>query len=328
MKKTSHLLPLLGIAAILFFLASCRKAEADPETVLGSKSAPVHQGPSSDSSAHPPVVLITDSSKLPPPVQPKAPLPQQQATQQSSSCPSLPIYGDTIIYPQPTNGSDYIVNPVNNPGAGKFLSWPVGMVLDSVTGSIDVTASETGMKYIIGYVKSGTTDTCLSYLTIGGAAYADSVYVLNENEDYAVPYFEANPTDLNLCQTTNACHFDVTGSAAKMHVIVNPTTGAIDLAKTLNGTGGLSGLLGGAFGLLPVNGQTLLTDIYYQIGDDPSNNALQHITVQLVYYDQSSLLNIGLLNNIINRVDNLTSGNPISTSTNPRPPLVVIVRHN
>jgi hypothetical protein len=328
MKKTSHLLPLLGIAAILLFLASCRKTETDPETVLGTKSAPVHQGAGSDSSAHPPVVLITDTSKLPPPVQPKAPLPQQQAAQQSSSCPSLPIYGDTIIYPQPTNGSDYVVNPVNNPGAGKFLSWPVGMVQDSVTGAIDVTASETGMKYIIGFVKSGTTDTCLSYLTIGGAAYADSVYVLNENEKTAWPYFEANPTDVNLCQNGNKCQFDVTGSAAKMHVIVDKNTGMIDLDKTLNGTGGLSGLLGGAFGLLPVNGQTLLTDIYYQLGDDPSNNALQHIQVQLVYYDQSSLLNIGLLNDIVNKVDNLTSGNPISTTTNPRPPLVVIVRHN
>jgi hypothetical protein len=268
------------------------------------------------------VVLITDTQSIAPPAQPVAPLPQTQAPQ--SSCPVLPIYGDTIVYPQPTSGSDYIINPVNNPGSGKYLSWPVGMVLDSTTGAIDLTASETGLKYIIGFVKSGTTDTCLSYLTIGGAAYADSVYVLTEGEDYAVPYFEANPTDLNLCQTSNACSFDVTGSAAAMHVIVNTSTGAINLEKTLNGTG----LLGGAFGILPINGQTITTDIYYKIGDDPSNNALQHIAVQFVYYDDTQLINIGLLNNIITKLDNLTSGNEISTTSNPRPPLVVIVRHN
>jgi hypothetical protein len=318
MKKKLHLLSLMGLAFLLI-LASCRKSDpSDPSTILG----PLRLAPAHDSSYQPPLVLITDT-EIAPPAQPKAPLPQEQAPQ--SSCPVLPIYGDTIIYPQPTNGSDYIVNPVNNPGAGKYLAWPVGMALDSASGRIDVTASETGLKYIVGFVASGTTDTCLSYLTIGGAAYADSVYVLSTGASNAQPYFEANPTDLTLCQTSNACSFDVTGSAAAQHVIVNKSTGVIDLEKTLNGT--LLGL-GGAFGILPVNGQTITTDIYYKIGDDPSNNALQHIAVQFVYYDSEQLINIGLLNNILTKLDNLTSGNEISTTSNPRPPLVVIVRHN
>jgi hypothetical protein len=111
-------------------------------------------------------------------------------------------------------------------------------------------------------------------------------------------------------------------------VVVNKTTGAINLEQTLNGPPGLGGLLGGAFGILPVNGQTITTTIYYKIGDDPSNNALQNISVQLVYYDQTSLINGGLLGTVLNRLDELTSGNVISTTTNPRPPLVVIVRHN
>jgi hypothetical protein len=315
MKKTSHLLPLLGIA-VLLFLASCRKTESDPVYNPGpTRSAP------QDSIYDPPKVFF-DPASIAPGTQAASPPTQQQA-----SCPSLPIYGDTIIYPQPTNGSDYFVNPVNNPGPGKYLSWPAGMVLDSASGAIDVTASETGMKYIIGFVASGTTDTCRSYLNIGGAAYTDSVHVLSLGQTTAAPYFEANPTDLNLCQTSNACQFDVTGSAAKMKVIVNKSTGVIDLQKTLNGTG-LLGVLGGAFGILPVNGQSITTDIYYKIGDDPSHNALQKISVQFVYYDKTSLINGGLLGNLITKLDNLTSGNPISTTSNPRPPLVVIVRHN
>src|SRR5580692_3304222 len=319
MKKQLNLMTLssLGLATLLI-LASCEKSTSDLDITPG--------GPRSAPGYNPPVVLITDSSEIAPPAQPKAPLPAETAPQ--NSCPSLPIYGDTIIYPQPTHGSDYIVNPVNNPGAGKYLAWPVGMVLDSTTGAIDVTASQTGMKYILGFVASGTTDTCLSYLTIGGAAYADSVYVLSENEDYAVPYFEANPNDLTLCQTSNACSFDVTGSAAAQHVVVNKSTGAINLEQTLNGPPGLGGLLGGAFGILPVNGQTITTTIYYKIGDDPSNNALQNISVQFVYYDKTALINGGLLGTVLTRLDELTSGNVISTSTNPRPPLVVIVRHN
>ncbi|HEV3326816.1 MAG TPA: hypothetical protein VG052_14460 [Puia sp.] len=318
MKKNLDLLPLLGLATLLF-LGACEKSVPATDPNL----APLRLAPSKSLPADSiPVVLITDSA-IPPPVKPKAPIPQQTAPQ--NSCPALPIYGDTIVYPQPTSGTDYIINPVNNPGQGKYLSWPVGMVIDSVTGAIDLTASETGMKYVIGFVKSGTTDTCLSSLIVGGAAYADSVYVLSQNQDYAVPYYDANPDLLSVCNTGNGCSFDVTGSAAKMKVIVNKSTGAIDLAKTLNGTSLLS--LGGAFGLLPVNGQTITTTIYYRV-NDPSNKALQSISVQLVYYDSKSLINIGLLNNVLNKLDNLISGNPISLSTNPRPPLVVIVRHN
>ncbi|HTR29237.1 MAG TPA: hypothetical protein VMH27_08200 [Puia sp.] len=315
MKKQLNLISLLGLATLLI-LTACRKTENDPAYNLGSTR------PAPQDSVYDPPKVFFDPATIAPGTQPGSPLTQQQA-----SCPSLPIYGDTIIYPQPTNGSDYFVNPVNNPGSGKYLSWPVGMVIDSVSGAIDVTASETGMKYIIGFVASGTTDTCRSYLTIGGAAYTDSVHVLSLGQTTAAPYFEANPTDLNLCQTSNACQFDVTGSAAKMKVIVNKSTGVIDLQKTLNGTG-LLGVLGGAFGILPVNGQSVTTDIYYKIGDDPSHNALQKISVQLVYYDNTSLINGGLLGNIVTKLDNLTSGNPISTSSNPRPPLVVIVRHN
>jgi hypothetical protein len=321
MKKNIRLYPLLALA-LLSFLFSCRKDITETDATIGSlRSSPL--GPAD--SAIQQVVLITDSQFTAPPVLPPAPMPQQSAPQNQNVCSALPIYGDTIIFPQPVSGPDYIVTPVNNPGPGKYLSWPVGMVIDSTTGAIDLTASETGLKYAIGFVPSGTTDTCLSTLVIGGADYADSVYVLSEGETNALPYFDGNPDLLNVCATGNGCTFDVTGSAAAMKVIVNTSTGVIDLEKTLNGTSLLS--LGGAFGLVPVSGQTITTTIYYKL-NDPSNDALQNISVQLVYYDSKSLINIGLLNTVLTKLDNLVSGNMISTSVNPRPPLVVIVRHN
>jgi hypothetical protein len=106
-------------------------------------------------------------------------------------------------------------------------------------------------------------------------------------------------------------------------VIVSTSTGIIDLEKTLNGTG----LLGGAFGLLPVNGSTLTTTIYYKLNDG-SNDALQSISVQLEYYDSESSISGGLLSGVVLKLDNLLSGNLISTSANPRPPLVIITRRN
>ncbi|HVU58894.1 MAG TPA: hypothetical protein VHD83_27725 [Puia sp.] len=304
--------PYLWAVVLLLTSASCQK-------VMTTKNSPSQDstgGPSTrpspgklDSISHPP--SDTGNTILPPlPV--STPL---------GGCSVDPIYGDTIIFPQPTaNGQDYIVYPVNSPGTGKYFAWPQGMVIDPNTGAINLTKSETGMLYAIGFVKDGTTDTCLQRLVVGGAAYMDSVYVLASGADAAAPYFEANPYLPSICQG-NGCTFDVTGSAAQKKVIVDQTTGIIDLKKTLNGTG----LLGGAFGLLPISGSSVTADIYYKL-NDPSNQALQHIAVQIEYYDSKALISGGLLGAILNKVNNLTSGNLISNYANPRPPLIIIVR--
>ncbi len=300
MKKNNHLYPILGLTLLLTALA-CNKSAMDAKSLLYTQT--LH-----DSSQ---LVVKADSQSTKRVPFPQAPL---------SGCSYSPIYGDSIIFPQPANGQDYVVSPVNSPGLGKYLSWPEGMVIDSITGAIDVTKSQTGMRYAIGFVKSGTTDTCLSTLIIGGADYVDSVYVLAEGDTTASPYYDANPYLSSVC-SGNGCSFDVTGSAASQKVIVNTSTGVIDLQKTLNG----SGVLGGAFGLLPLNGKTVTTTIYYRL-NDPSNNALQHIDVQIAYYNSKSQINTGLLNNLGAELDNLLSFQLLSLTFNPRPPLIIIVR--
>ena len=310
MKKNIQIYPAFVLILALFFWACQKTAVIYPSSL---SSDHIHMG---YDTAH--LAIISNDSQYIPPAQPKAPFPQAPL----NACLLAPIYGDTIIYPQPTSGSDYIMNVVNSPGAGKYLSWPVGMVIDSVSGAIDVTASQTGLQYAVGFVKNGTTDTCLQTLVIGGASYEDSVYYIAEGQTNAFPYFEANPNLVNTCATGNGCSFDVTGSAAKIGVAVNTSTGVINLQQTLNG--GLLGL-GGAFGLLPQNGSTVTATIYYKL-NDPSNFALQNIQVQLVYYDQATLINSGLLSTVLLKLDNLLSGHLIDNSANPRPPLVVIVR--
>lgn len=310
MKKYAY--PLL--ACMIFFTAiSCRKEVSNAEQGRQPQGSSNRPSPGAhDTTATPPVV---DSTTVHPPFPVNTPV-------VTSACSFLPIYGDTIIYPQPTSGQDYIFNVVNSPGTGKYFSWPEGMVIDPNTGAIDLTRSETGLKYAIGFVKDGTTDTCLSTLVVGGAAYMDSVYILDNGQLKALPYFDADPALANVC-AGGGCTFDVNGTAASQKVIVNQTTGAIDLQKTLNGT--LLGL-GGAFGLLPVNGSSITTNIYYRL-NDPSNSALQHIAVQLQFFDHKSGIGAGLLGNILNKVNNLLSGNLISNYANPRPPLIIIVRH-
>jgi hypothetical protein len=87
----------------------------------------------------------------------------------------------------------------------------------------------------------------------------------------------------------------------------------------------VQGLLGGAFGLLPVNGSSFTQAIYYKLNDG-SNEALENISVQFVYYDSKSAVPAGVIGGVVNILNNLLSGNILSTSTNPRPPLVIITR--
>jgi len=314
MKK----LILAGSILVLLFCA-CRKNLSDPDTqTQTSTTNPPVQPPPHDttrvSSPNP-----ADTTVIP--------FPQQTAAAQAPapSCALSPLYGDSIIYVEPTNGSDYIVFPVNATGQGRYFSWPVGMTIDQNTGAINLSKSETGLKYMIGFIKNGSTDTCLSTLIVGGASYADSVYVLASGANTAIPYFEADPFLTNTCASGNGCAFDINNIAANSKVIVNKQTGVIDLQKTLNGS--LLGL-GGAFGLLPTNGSSVTTTIYYKV-NDPSNLAVQHIDVQLVYYDTKAALqngNPGLLSGIVNKLNNLLAGHMISYQANPRPPLIVIVR--
>lgn len=313
---------LVGLTLVLIICA-CRK-NVSSEWALQPR---LNSQPPHDTTRKPPTdTSKADTTKPKVPVDTSKVLPPYPSSSASAppapSCPLAPIYGDTIIFTQPTNGADYIVNPVNNPGQGKYFAWPQGMVIDVNTGAIDLTKSETGMKYAIGFVPKGSTDTCLSTLVVGGADYMDSIYVLSTGATTAAPYFEANPYLPSIC-TGNACTFDVNGTAANNKVIVNTSTGVIDLQQTLNG-----GLLGGAFGLIPQNGSSITVPIYYKL-NDPSNSALEHINVQLVYYNTKADItnsNPSLVSGILNAVNNLLAGHLISNMANPRPPLIVIVR--
>ena len=256
-------------------------------------------------------------------ISPQPPLPQV-TTNVSNACPALPIYGDSVVYIQPTSGQDATLTPVNNPGTGQYFSWPAGMVINRNTGAIDLTQSETGMRYVIGFVPAGTTDTCLSTLIIGGASYYDSVYTETNGSVKAVPYFDADPALGSNCGGQgdgSGCKFDVTGSAQSAGVFVNNSSGEIDLQKTLNGQGNK----GGVFGSNPTDGQTATVTFYYQLKHG-SNNALEHIDVQFMYYSSASSIPAGLMNSLTSKLNNALNGLLISNSTNPRPPLIIIVR--
>jgi hypothetical protein len=250
--------------------------------------------------------------------------PQQIMT----GCPGAPNYGDSIIFLQPST-ADYIVAPINHPDTGTYFAWPQGMVIDINTGAINVSKSEGGLRYNIGYVKKGTSDTCLQTLILAGVSYEDSLYVLNSNQYFAQPYFNADPNLTSICNSSNGpggntCAFDVNGQAASQHIIIDHNTGIIDLKHTANL----------AFGLIPLNGTTVTTTMSYQLNDN-SNMAPQNITLQFVYYNKKSDVPAALLSLVTDKLNkvldqllliNLPGSSSQQKAGNPRPPIIIVTR--
>jgi hypothetical protein len=247
------------------------------------------------------------------------------------TCAYPPDYGDSIIYTKykgPNN--DYTIKPKNDTVAGKFFAWPQGLVIDSATGEINVTQSETGERYNIGFIKQGTQDTCVSQLIIAGVTYIDSIYVLDKNDTLAKPIYNANPNTPPVCDNSadddyppfgqgNAkCYFDDGGAANGKGVKVRTVSGIINLKKTITD--------GTAFGTTtPVNGQSTNVKIQYRL-NDASSKAMQQINVQLVYYENLSDVPTSLQNEISTKRQNFFDFRIVNGK--PRPPLLLIVLHN
>jgi hypothetical protein len=299
----------LATVLLITSLVACKK-NLDPTTPAGNGN-----GTGVQDTTH--AVVKTDTTAVS--------YPQNKLTK----CPGAPDYGDSIIYVQPSS-ADYIITPINHPDTGTYMAWPQGMVIDKNTGAINVTKSEGGLRYNIGFVKKGTTDTCLQTLILGGVSYEDSLYILNNDQRYAQPYFDADPTLTSVCDPSNGpggntCAFDINGKASSQHVIIDHNTGVIDLKKTASL----------AFGLIPLNGTTVTTTMAYQV-NDKSNMAPQQITLTFIYYNKKSDVPADLLAMVSAKLNKILgqlllinlpgAASQQMKSGNPRPPIIIVTR--
>jgi hypothetical protein len=247
----------------------------------------------------------------------------------SSTCPNAPNYGDSIVYLQPKVSGNYTVQPVNNVGvAGTYFSWPEGLDIDKTTGVIDVSNSETGVRYKIGFVKKNTTDTCVSQLIVGGLTYLDAIYVLDQNDTLAKPVFNANPLAGAPCDASddsdypdnngngnNKCVFDDDSPGNKANdqkLRVRTKSGFINLKKSV---------ADGLFGPNLKNGDSKKVKIMYRLNDS-SKKAQQKITVQVIYYDKVSNIPTSLKQEINSKRTSMLSYQIVNGK--PRPPYLLI----
>ena len=274
---------------------------------------------------------------------PPAPFPQIN----TFDCPNAPDYGDSIICPKNGNSpKDYKISPINNPGSGKYYAWPAGIVIDQNTGEINVTQSETGLRYIIGFIKDGSKDTCLKEIVLGGVTYVDSIYVLENNDTLALPHFNANPVPTSVCDDSgdddypgmsggmghgnDKCEFDDDDDADggggpepppgqranDQKVRVRTISGIINLKKSIDD---------GVFGDNPQNGDEKTVTIWYRL-NDCSKKRLRKLNVKLIYYDKVSDIPQSVKDDIHNKREQFMQTRVITPNGKPRPPQIIITR--
>jgi len=175
------------------------------------------------------------------------------------------LYGDSVFYVR--NANDYFINPSVSQ-QGTFIGFPDGLDLDQNTGAINVNKSETGLKYKVSFVASGSTDTISSYIIISGINYADKIYNLSSGDSIAAPVYNAN---FNMAPPGgNADVFDETSGCKNAGIMIGSTDGIINLAQTVRNQG-------------IDTGATAQVKLAYRI-NDASGKALNGLEMKIYFY--------------------------------------------
>lgn len=248
------------------------------------------------------------------------------------SCTDL-SYADTVFYLREQQ-EDYIVSPVKAV-TGIYGAFPAGLRINPVNGDINVTKSETGLRYKVFHIRLGTNDTCSRYVTISGVDYRSSLFVLSRNDTLLRPIYNGRSylempcagSSSNPNVSSTNCDFDngdpVTGQQlSSQGIAIDRSNGNINLKRTVQN---------GLFGISPVNGTARIFRLYYRI-NDASKKALNHMDVKFIYYDKLTNVPNTLITRIRTQNARLAApgkgGAPsvgyATTDTGGRPPDIVV----
>ena len=223
-------------------------------------------------------------------------------------------YGDSIIFLKPAAG-DYIVTPVET-SPGVYTGFPEGIEIDDITGAINVSKSETGLRYQITHTAlDGTVTT--TKVVLSGISFKDKYYNLSLNDSVAFPVYNA---DESIAVPINGSVFDDGGGAKLSGCDVQTINGQINLAQTVRN---------GLFGNNPIDDARKEIDIVYRLNDG-SNKSLNKLRVKLYYYTSMADVAPDLLETLQDRQDQgvfLRGGSTTGFNrvAKPRPPCIIII---
>ncbi len=235
-------------------------------------------------------------------------------------------YGDSVLYIR-NSGTDITYAPLNVPSGGEFTGFPEGIEIDRNTGVINVSKSETGLRYRITYTAPGG-DTSQAIVLISGINYLDHIYSLDANDTLAHPLYNAS---LARIIPPNSI-FDEGNGCNGVGIAVNTLSATINLAETIRN---------GTFGSTPSNGAQKEVELKYRINDG-SNKTLNALKVKLYYFNTSADISPDLKQLLIDRQGTLlipnnsvmpfsevlagaAGGGSVKGVAKPRPPCIFIV---
>ena len=228
-------------------------------------------------------------------------------------------YSDTL-YSLSNLPGNFSISPVSKPNvAGYFKSIPKGLTIDSTTGNVNISQSETGIRYKIYYLSNSGLPIDSVKLVISGIDYQDGIYELASTPvayDTVFPIYNARPGLALPCSggddddDNNDCIFDETdldndgnddiAGVIQSKLLVDIKKGTIDAEASFRA---------GVFGsTTPANGISKDFTFYYRLRD-ASNMALNKITVRLYHYNKVSDIPQSLL-------DTLSERNTMSLAVN------------
>jgi hypothetical protein len=236
------------------------------------------------------------------------------ACNKGSSEPSGPYtfsYGDSIIYLK-AQSTDYIVYPTEH-RTGTYSGFPDGIEIDDNTGAINVSKSETGLRYRITHtaLNGAVTNTMI---VLSGITFPDKFYRLSQNDSIAFPVYNASPLRT---VPVNGSTFDEGNGANTGGCSVQTVNGQINLAQSVRN---------GIFGNTPQNDVRKDFEIAYRLNDG-SGKTLNKLKVRLYYYNTMADVAPDLLETLQDRTDQgvfLRTGGTARVAK-PRPPCVIII---
>lgn len=179
-------------------------------------------------------------------------------------------YGDSILYLQPSAG-DYIVNPVTAK-PGTYSGFPDGIEIDATTGAINVSKSETGLRYRITHTAPDGTKT-ETMVVLSGITFKDKFYHFSTGDTIAPPVYNA---DASRVLPITGSNFDEGNTANGGGCSVRTDNGKINLAESIRL---------GVFGNNPPrNDDQKEIEIKYRVNDG-SNKSLNKLKVKLYWYN-------------------------------------------
>ncbi len=186
--------------------------------------------------------------------------------------PDALSYGDSVFYLVP-QAEDYIISPVKS-RSGQYSGFPEGIQIDVNTGAINVSESETGLRYQISFLPDGSTDTLKTEIVLSGVNFLDGFYKLSGKDSILTPVYNAVAGKPVPGVNGNTVFDDgLTCNAAGCEV--NLQSGSINLAQTVRN---------GVFGATPSNNDRHEFEMSYRI-DDGSHKALNKLKVKLYYFN-------------------------------------------